>query len=207
MRQANTAPAFSTVRFRATARRSSLSQRELFPFPSPAAAADFGILLHGCPVEPGPARTTVAGDTVTLTFPAPVIANGYYWKTAGLDPAADPVAWAVEALRERRQPAAPTASATSAEKDLDGGGREAGAGEAGSAGAWEAVGASAWRLDVHGRLHLYSERSYPTPAAPRGARLEACSPQMRPPPGPYCTKSLVQCVGGGRIRRSSTMSR
>jgi hypothetical protein len=193
MRQANTAQAFSTVRFRATTRRGPLPPGGLPPSVPPA--ADFGILLHGCPVQPGPVRTAVAGDTVTLTFPAPVVANGYRWATAGPDPAADPVAWAVEALREGRPPATPaastasgdggrrTAAATAAQAMLAAtappadGGRDGRRMAAAASGEWEEVGASAWRLDVHGRLHLYSDRSYPTPITPRGARLQVYFPE------------------------------
>ena len=142
----------------------------------------FGLLLDGCPVRPGPESAAVGPNgSVTLRFPVAVTANGYYFTTAGPDPAHDPIAWAVGGIVAppsvaKNSPAGMAATAASFFRaSLSGGLGDLWAGKEGP---WTGVGASAWRLDVHGALHLYPGRQYATPAAPRGARVEVCARQM-----------------------------
>ncbi len=161
--------------------------------------ATFGLLLNGCAVQPDPTQTVVSDDSLSLTlfFSHPVAANGYFFTTGHSTSADDPIAWTVEVTRDCPKLPAPVQKnridcGSSVQEDhiLDYRNRVCDS-EAKSAVELEfsgsnncpvgdelpcierkAFGASAWRLNVHGSLQLYPDRSFFTPDKPRSARIE-----------------------------------
>ena len=77
--------------------------------------ATFGLLMYGCRLEPG--MVDRHNVSITVTYPGPVVANGYFFELNSGPPSADPVQWVLET------------STT------------------GQSGDWELKGASGWRSD------------------------------------------------------------
>jgi hypothetical protein len=133
-------------------------------FANSTAIASFGLLVDGCrlpptmPLVPWRNLDGVAGGGagpggvggVVAQYDSVTRANGYYWTTAGVGPAAaelDPVGWSVYSSSE----------------------------SAGSGSNWALVGASTWRLELFsdGSLQFYPHLQFPTPiAGPRGVEVE-----------------------------------
>jgi hypothetical protein len=165
-------------------------------------AASFGLLLNGCAVLPGPTRTVISDDrsSLTLIFSHPVAANGYFFTSSNLTSADYPLNWIVEVTRDCSELPAPVqenkigcGNSVQEENRIDdinrvGDSRVKGGVERQSSSSNNcpvedelrcvertAFGASSWRLNVHGSLQLYPNRSFFTLDKPSSARIEVIS--------------------------------